>query len=166
MKIIMVMAVTADGRIAKGADHFPDWTSTEDKQFFAKTSKEHSVVIMGDKTFNTFPSPLKERLNVVFTLEENPKEIEGVKYVSGEPEDVLKELEEMGYESAVLGGGAFINGLFLEKGLIDEIVITIEPKIFGDGISLFKGDFNLDLKLIDTEKINDNSVVLRYKVVK
>jgi dihydrofolate reductase len=77
----------------------------------------------------------------------------------------LKELEEMGYESAVLGGGAFINGLFLEKGLIDEIAITIEPKIFGDGISLFKGDFDVDLKLINTEKINDNSVVLRYKVL-
>ncbi len=161
----MVMAVTADGRIAKGSDHFPDWTSREDKQFFAKTSKEHGVVIMGDKTFNTFPAPLKERLNVVFTMDENPKKQEGVKWVSGEPEDVLKELEEMGYESAVLGGGAFINGLFLEKGLIDEIAITIEPKIFGDGISLFKGDFDVDLKLINTEKINDNSVVLRYKVL-
>lgn len=162
----MVMAVTADGRIAKGANHFPDWTSTEDKQFFAKTSKKHGVVIMGDKTFNTFPAPLKERLNVVFTLEKNPKEIEGVRWVSGEPENVLKELEEMGYESAVLGGGAFINGMFLEKGLIDEIAITVEPKIFGDGISLFKGDFDMDLELIDVEKINENSVVLKYKVIK
>lgn len=166
MKIVLVMAVTVDGRIAKGSDHFPDWTSTEDKKFFAKTSKEHGVVIMGDKTFNTFPAPLKERLNVVFTLEKNPKEIEGVKYVSGEPEDVLKELEEMGYKSAVLGGGSFINGLFLKKGLIDEILITMEPKIFGDGISLFKGDFDVDLKLIDVKKINDDSIVLRYKVIK
>ena len=161
----MVMAVTADGRIAKSADHFPDWTSTEDKKHFAKISKEHGVVIMGDKTFNTFPAPLKDRLNVVFTLNENPKEIEGVKWVSGEPESVLKELEEMGYQSAVLGGGAFIIGLFLEKGLIDEIAVTLEPKIFGDGISLFKGDFNVDLELIDTEKINNNSVVLKYKVI-
>ncbi len=159
------MAVTADGRIAKSSDHFPNWTSREDKQFFAKTSKEHGVVIMGDKTFNTFPAPLKERLNVVFTLEKNPKEIEGVKWVSGEPEDVLKELEEMGYESAVLGGGAFINGLFLEKGLIDEVAITIEPKVFGDGISLFKGDFDANLKLIGVEKINEDSVILRYKVI-
>jgi len=165
MKIVLVMAVTADGRIAKSSDHFPNWTSREDKQFFAKTSKEHGVVIMGDKTFNTFPAPLKERLNVVFTLEKNPKEIEGVKWVSGEPEDVLKELEEMGYESAVLGGGAFINGLFLEKGLIDEVAITIEPKVFGDGISLFKGDFDANLKLIGVEKINEDSVILRYKVI-
>lgn len=159
------MAQTLDGKIAKSSDHFPDWTSCEDKKFFHKVSKEAGVVVMGDKTFATFPSPLKDRLSVVFTMEENPKEIEGVKWVKGEPEKVVKELEEMGYESAILGGGAFINGLFLEHKLIDEIAVTIEPKIFGDGLSLFKGDFNLDLKLKSVEKINDNSVVLRYNVI-
>ena len=159
------MAMTLDGKIAKTSNHFPDWTSREDKKYFARVSKEARVVIMGDKTFATFPSPLKERLNVVFTLEENPKEIEGVKWVKGEPEDVLKDLEDMGYESAILGGGAFINGMFLDHKLVDEIHITVEPKIFGDGLGLFKGDFDVNLKLIDCEKINDDSVVLKYNVV-
>lgn len=165
MKITMVMAMTLDGKIAKTSEHFPDWTSREDKKFFQKISKEARVVIMGDKTFATFPSPLKERLNVVFTPEENPKSIEGVKWVKGKPKDVVRELEEMGYVSAVLGGGAFINGLFLEHKLIDEIYITVEPKIFGEGLSLFKGNFDANLKLIDVEKINDNSVVLKYEVI-
>lgn len=165
MKVIMMMAMTLDGKIAKTDKHFPDWTSREDKKLFAKISKEAGVVVMGDKTFFTFPGPLKERLNVVFTLEENPKEIESVKWVQGEPEKVLQELERDGYESAILGGGAFVNGMFLEHKLIDEIYITIEPKIFGDGLSLFKGDFNMDLKLMDVEKINENAVVLKYKVL-
>ena len=165
MKVIMMMAMTLDGKIAKTDKHFPDWTSREDKKLFARISKEAGVVIMGDKTFFTFPSPLKERLNVVFTLEENPDQIEGVKWVKGEPENVLQELERDGYESAILGGGAFVNGMFLEKKLIDEIYITVEPKIFGDGLSLFKGDFNFDLKLMDAEKINENSIVLKYKVL-
>lgn len=166
LKTILVMAVTLDGKIAKSSDHFPDWTSREDKKHFAHISKEAGVVIMGDKTFFTFPSPLKERLNVVFTMEENPKEIPGVKWVSGEPEKVLKDLEKDGYKSAIIGGGAFINGMFLEKKLVDEIYVTVEPKIFGDGLSLFKGDFDIDLKLQNVEKINDDSVVLKYKVVK
>ena len=157
--------MTLDGKIAKSSDHFPDWTSKEDKKLFAKTSKEAGVVIMGDKTFFTFPSPLKERLNVVFTLDENPKLIEGVKWVKGEPEAVLAELEAMGHKSAILGGGAFVNGLFLEHKLIDEIWITVEPKLFGEGLSLFKGDFDVNLKLNSVEKINDNSVVLKYNVL-
>jgi dihydrofolate reductase len=161
------MATTADGKIAKSSDHFPNWTSREDKLHFQKISKEAGVVIMGDKTFATFPAPLKDRLNVVLTLDENPKEIEGVKWmVNSEPEKVVKELEEMGYQTAVLGGGSFINGLFLKHGLVDEIYVTVEPKIFGDGLGLFKGDFDVDLKLINVEKINENSVVLKYEVIK
>src|SRR3989339_398408 len=80
-------------------------------------------------------------------------------------EKKLKELEEMGYAKALLGGGAFLNTTFLEKKLIDEIIVTVEPKIFGSGISLFGGDFNIDLKLLEVNKINKNTVILKYKVV-
>ena len=157
--------MTADGKIAKTSDHFPDWTSKEDKKMFAEVTKKAGVVMMGEKTFQTFPKPLSDRLNVVFTLEKNPKEQENVKWVSGEPEKVLEELENMGYKSAILGGGAFLNTQFLKKKLIDEIWLTIEPKIFGDGLGIFGGDFEQDLKLISVEKINENSVVIRYKVL-
>ncbi len=166
MHVVLIMAMTADGKIAKSSDHFPDWTSKEDKKFFAKTSKEHGVVIMGDKTFFTFPKPLPDRLNVVFTLEKNPSKMENVKWVTGKPEKILAELEEMGYKSAILGGGAHLNTQFLEGKLIDEIWLTVEPKIFGDGLGVFGGDFDVNLKLLAVEKINDDSVVMKYKVNK
>lgn len=161
----MMMAMTADGKIAKSSDHFPDWTSKEDKKLFAKISKEHKVLIMGYKTFLTFPSPLKDRLNVVFTPEKDLPKQEGVLFVSGEPEEVLKEIEKMGYENALLGGGATLNSLFLEKKLIDEIILTIEPKIFGDGLSLFNKDMDVNLELMDLNKINDNTIMIKYKVI-
>ncbi|MDI6777676.1 MAG: dihydrofolate reductase family protein [Patescibacteria group bacterium] len=166
MKIILMMAVTADGKIAKSSDHFPNWTSKEDKKMFAAVSKEHGVVIMGDKTFFTFKNPLPGRLNVVFTLEKNPPKQENVKWVTGEPKKVLAELEEMGYKSAILGGGTYMNSQFLERKLIDEIWLTIEPKIFGDGLGVFGGDFDVDLKLVGVEKLNKNSIAVKYKVVK
>ena len=163
--VTMMMAITLDGKIAKNKNHFPDWTSKEDKKLFAKISKEHGVVMMGETTFSTLPAPLPNRLNVVFTLEKNLPETAGVKWVSGEPKDVLEELEKMGYKSALLGGGAFLNSLFLEKKLISEIILTIEPKIFGDGLSLFNKDFNVNLKLKEVKKINDDAIMVRYKVI-
>ena len=166
MKIILMMAMTADGKIAKTSDHFPDWTSKEDKKYFFETTKRHGAVLMGEKTFKTFPKPLPGRLNVVFTLEKNPPETKDVKWVSGEPEKILAELDQMGYKSAILGGGAYLNSQFLQKKLINEIWLTIEPKIFGDGLGVFGGDFNQDLKLISVEKINESSVVVKYKVGK
>ncbi len=166
MKIILMMAVTADGKIAKSRDHLTDWTSKEDKKMFKAVTKEHGVVIMGKKTFDTFPKPLPDRLNVVFTGEKNLPEAEGVKWVSDEPEKILAELEQMGYKSAILGGGANLNSQFLEKKLIDEIWLTIEPKIFGEGMGLFANGFDANLELLSIEKINENSVVVKYEVMK
>lgn len=160
------MAATADGMIAKHDSHLPtDWTSREDKKFFADTSKEAGVVLMGDKTFFTMKNPLPGRLNVVFTLEKNPPQREGVMWVSGEPEPVLKKLEIMGYKTAILGGGAFLNSLFLEKKLINEIILTIEPKIFGQGLSLFSKDIDCRLKLSEIKKLNDDTYCVKYQVI-
>lgn len=166
MKLTMMMAVTADGKIAKSDDHFPDWTSTEDKKLFAKISKEHKAVIFGDKTFFTLPGPLPNRLNVVFTLDENPPVKEGVKWIiKGDPVKVLEELEKEGYDTALLGGGAFINSLFLEHKLIDEIILTYEPLLFGAGLSIFSKDTDTKLKLLELDKINEDAFMARYKVL-
>jgi len=188
-----MMAMTADGKIAKSSDHFPDWTSREDKKMFAEVTKKHGVVIMGDKTFFTlapkpqknassntgskekndgsfgagqaFPKPLPGRLSVVFTLLKKPPKMKKVMWVKGEPKKVLKKLEKMGYESAILGGGAYLNTQFLKKKLINEIWLTVEPKIFGDGLGVFGGDFDANLKLKKVDKINKNAVLLKYKVI-
>jgi dihydrofolate reductase len=168
MKITMLMATTIDGKIAKDSKHFPDWTSKEVKQFFARESKKAGVVIMGGKTFDTFPCPLKERLNVVITADKGYKNIkDSVKvYYKKSPRFVKSDLEKMGYKKAILGGGAFINGLFLKNKLVDEIIIIIAPKFFGEGLGLTSGvNFDYNLKLLETYKINDNSVLLRYKIL-
>ncbi len=163
--VTMMMAVTVDGKIAKDKTQFANWTSKEDKKLFVEISKFHGVVMMGENTFKTFPSPLPNRLNVVFSREKNPPMIDGVKWVSGDPKKVLKELEEIGYTSALLGGGSFLNSLFLENKLINEIILTMEPKIFGEGLSLFNKDLDADLKLLEFKKLNDNTLMLKYQVI-
>ena len=163
--VTLIMAMTADGKIAKDSTQLANWTSREDKKLFVEISKQHGVIMMGENTFNTFPKPLPGRLNVVFTKQENPEEINEVKWVSGEPEKVLEELEILGYKSALLGGGSTLNSLFLKNKLINEIILTVEPKIFGSGLSLFNEDINADLELITMEKLNENTIMLKYKVI-
>ncbi len=161
--VTMMMAITADGKIAKNDAHFSNWTSKEDKKIFAKISKQHKVVIMGEKTFLTFPAPLKDRLNFIFSFKEN-KNSHNVVYFSGNPIDALKKIKNMGYKSALLGGGAVINSLFLKYKLINKIILTIEPKIFGKGISLFNQENEINLKLKEILKINKNSILIKYNV--
>ncbi len=74
MKIILMMAITVNGKIGEIKRPFPDSTSKEDKKMFAAVSKEHGVVIMGDKTFFTFPKPLPGSAQCCSRLEKNSTE--------------------------------------------------------------------------------------------
>ena len=53
MKVVLLMATTVDGIIAKDVDEFIDWTGKEDKKYFVKITKEAGVVIMGSTTYKT-----------------------------------------------------------------------------------------------------------------
>ena len=163
--VTLMMAITLDGKIAKDSSHFANWTSKEDKQIFRKISKEFGVFMVGENTYKTFPGPLPGRLNVVFSRNKSPHREGDLKYVQGDPKEVLRDLENMGYSKALLCGGANLNSLFLQNKLIDEMIITIEPKIFGAGLDLFGNEFDADLKLIDVQQINENALNVKYKVI-
>ena len=160
-----MMAISLDGKIAKNSQHFTNWSSKEDKKMFSQVSNDCGVILMGENTFNTFPSPLEGRLNLVFSEKDNLEDEENVCFVKGDPKLILEKLKKDGYKKALLGGGSFLNSLFLEKKLIDEIMITIEPKVFGQGLSLFNKDFDINLELIELKKLNKNSIFLHYKVI-
>jgi dihydrofolate reductase len=166
MKIILMAAVTLDGKIARNEAHFVDWSSREDKKLFFATSKRAGVIILGNNTYKTLPSPLPGRLHVVITSTTDDKvDTPGlVEYTSAPPEQIVAGLEARGYTEAVLTGGAQINSLFLRSDLVDEIWLTIEPLIFGIGIDLFRGaQFDLRAKLIHMEQMNEAGTVhLRY----
>lgn len=159
-----MMAVSADGRIAKDKNQLADWTSPEDKKIFVTESKKHGVILMGENTFKTLPAPLPGRLNVVFS-EAGDQGVSNVRYVSDEPEAVLKQLQSEDYESVLLGGGCFLNSQFLKRKLINEIVLTVEPVLFGQGLPLFDTDTTARLRLMDLQKINDQAFCVRYQVI-
>lgn len=167
MKVTLVMALTLDGKIGKSPDHFPDWTGTEDKRFFAEISKEAGVLIMGSKTFDTFGVPLPKRKNIILTRDKGRRsEWDNLVYTDKAPKAILKDLEKEGYSNVVLAGGALVNSLFAEENLIDEIIVTISPKIFGYGLSLFSEEISMELELEAMDRIGPNIVCLKYRVLK
>jgi len=168
MKLILMIAITLDGKIAKHTTQLADWTSKADKKIFVEETKKAGVIIMGKTTYNTIGRPLPGRLNVVMDLKpDTSKNIPGsLEFTNTQPKELIKELESRGFENIILGGGSTINGLFLKENLIDEIWLTIEPKIFGSGLDLFRGvDVNLDLKLKEVRKLDKNVIQARYKIV-
>ncbi len=164
-KVFIIAAVTADGFIAKSKDQVStDWTSKEDKKFFSEATKKAGVIVMGSSTYKTFNRPLKDRLNIIYSRSEK---FEGTESTSLPPKELITGLEKRGFNEIAICGGSSIYTQFLKAGVVDEIYLTVEPVIFGQGISIFNENLNTKLELISSEKISEAGTLLfKYKVLK
>ena len=166
MKVTMMMAITADGMIARDHAHFPDWTCSADKKMFKLQTQTAGVVLFGSKTFETIGKPLENRLNVVLTRHpERYQSADNLMFSSASPELLLRDLTQRGFQEAILAGGSIINTLFAKACLIDEVVLTVAPHIFGQGVTLFSEPCDLSLQLLEVKNLDADFVVLRYRVL-
>ncbi len=166
MKTFIIAAQTADGLIAKDPkEPSTNWTSGADKKIFVELTKKAGVIVMGLNTYNTIGKPLPKRLNVVYAPADT-KPIEGVELTQKTPVELLKDLENRGFSEVAICGGTTIYTMFLEAGLVDEIYLTIEPKIFGAGLRILNKSVEKDLKLKDVIRLNEDVVMLQYTIVK
>lgn len=169
MKTALIAAVTLDGKIAKSAYHNVNWTSKEDKRFFRKETQKAGAVIFGSNTYEAIGKPMPKCLNIIMTRQPQKyasKEQKNIiEFTSGSPQAILNNLTKRGFKKIVIGGGSAIYSLFLQAGLIDEIYLTIAPKIFGKGVSLFQEvDISeLDWKLTKVSRSGEGEVLLSYK---
>lgn len=176
MKITCVMVESVDGKTTKGdVGRTFLWTSVEDQQHFKKLVEENNLIIMGRKTYEVSKNHMehkKGRLRVIIT--NNPEkykseEIKGILEFSDEnPRNLINHLEKQGYLKALLTGGARLNSLFFRENLVNELWLTIEPKIFGIGNSIVGEEmFDLSLELLSVAKLNEKgTLLLQYSVVK
>jgi len=167
MKVVALVAHTIDGFIARDSKEFIDWSSKEDKKMFVALTKKGGVIVMGSNTYKTIGKPLKERLNVVLTSKAKKlKSQDGVlEYWDAKPKQVVEKLTKRGFKVVYLIGGAHTYTKFLRAKLVDELWVTIEPVIFGSGLSNFTESFyNVKCSLTGINKLNSNTVQLKYKL--
>lgn len=163
IKAFIIAAVTADGFIAKDTQHSPfNWTSRADKKRFIELTKRAGVVVMGSATYKTIGQPLKERVNIVYS---KSQKFEGVEITQDKPLDLLKKLEERGFKEVAICGGSQIYTMFMKAGVVDTVYLTLEPIMFGKGITLFNDDLKYRLKLKSAQTSESTgALLLEYSV--
>ena len=174
MRIILVFVSTLDGKITKWGDpKVSFWTSEEDKKYFRKTWNEAPVIVMGSNTFRAEKLGSKrDHLIVVMTRHPSAykdKEERGrLEFSDESPAQLADRFEKAGMGTLLVVGGAHVATSFLKAELIDEIWLTIEPRIFGKGGSfVIEQEFDLELQLISCEQVNPKgTLITRYKVLK
>lgn len=166
MKVVCSMIVTPNGYIAdlngKSVSSKYNWDD-----FFASAQKYNNFVI-GRKTMEVVGKGFDQVVcdyKIVVSSQKNIH-VDSSFMLARSPQDALDKLKDK-VDTLFLVGGGEINSAFAKQGLIDEVVLTIEPHILGKGINLFAHEnFMLNLKLEQSETLEGNRLRIRYKVIK
>nr|AIA13155.1 RibD C-terminal domain protein [uncultured bacterium]AIA13342.1 RibD C-terminal domain protein [uncultured bacterium] len=166
MKTVLVAAITADGFIGRSADHLADWTGKSDKKLFVEVTRQAGTMVMGSRTFATIGRALPGRRTIVYTSRPGAITAEGVETTAEAPADLVKRLQHEGTEGLAVVGGASIYGQFMAAGVVDEIYLTVAPLVFGSGVPLFGQTLDARLELLESTKLDDNTILLHYRVAR
>lgn len=167
MKIILDLAISADGFIAK-PNGDSDWVAPGVELLFKNRAKEAGCLVVGKKTFEQYQGmmyPMDGVTNIILTTTPDPK-ITGV-FFANSPAEVINLAKEKGCTDILVAGGARTSAAFLEAHLIDEIFLSVHPLILGEGMKLFEGVMSeKGLKLLSSINLEGGLVELHYEVLK
>ncbi len=173
MTITLITAISIDGKTTKwGNPNIYKWTSKEDHDNFFSHVESNTFVIMGSKTYEAAKSVIRlapGRLTLVMTR--NPKKYENdsipgqLEFTSDEPHKIIKRFEGI-FSNLLLTGGAEVNKLFFEAKLVDKIILTIEPFLFGAGTNIVDSyPLDINLQLESFQRLNKKgTLLLSYSV--
>lgn len=174
MKTILVFVSTLDGKVTKWGNHdVKSWSSKSDQEYFKKKWNESRLIVMGSNTFDeNSVKPSSNHLFIVMTR--HPSNYKGIEisgrleFTKESPSELFARFEKGGYELMLIVGGAQIATSFLKKQLIDELWLTIEPKIFGIGGNfVIEEKLDINLQLLSCEKVNkQGTLIAKYSVKK
>lgn len=174
MEITLIAALSADGYIARHKKELSTkWTSKEDARWFSRKTKEIGICIMGRTTYDTIGRPLPERLIIVLSKSGEPiaqlptvtPTEEGSVFISNsQPEEVIEYLKSQKVGGVAICGGGTMYNQFLQLKLVNHLYLTIEPALFGAGITLANEPLDTKLQLIQLHPLSEHTIVLEYAV--
>ena len=166
-------AMSLDGYIAKpdgDVSWLEDIAHPEGVDYgYADFYASIGTTLMGNETYRFVqnyggPFPYADRDNYVFTRNRDLTRDEHVQFVSTDPAAFVAELKERAERDIWLVGGAQINTLCWNAGLIDTLILTVMPIVLGAGIPLLAGQPALGkLRLREHQAFASGVVNLTYE---
>lgn len=174
----LAVVSTEDGFIARESGHAPyEWASAEEQDIFFREVDAADWSIMGRGTHEAADKPHRRR--IVFSGQVTVPEWRRAAQVWVDPGTItVQDLPELvenrhNFETGLILGGTRVHDWFHAQGAIDEILLTVEPVVFGSGLPIFtnqpegRPEMVLELagySLCDEQVLNAAGTrLLRYK---
>ena len=174
--VIFSMGVSLDGYIAGPGGEF-DWAAPDDElhRFHNEQTRELGAHLCGRRLYETmvywerpddswgatereFARVWQSLPKIVFSSTLDA--VEGnARLAGGDPADELAQLEG----DVAVGGAGLAAGL-IERGLVDEFRVFVNPVIVGGGTPFFPAlDHRIDLELVETRTFGSRVTYTRYR---
>lgn len=164
------VAASLDGTIAR-ADGSYDFLLQEGDHVadFIASFGWFDTVLMGHNTYRvaedvgvTNPYPMLKSYLFSRSLKASPDP--AVTLISADAAAAVSELKRGEGKDIWLCGGADLAASLFEAGLVDDVILKLNPVLVGPGIPLFKGGPKVDLELGEHKVYGNGVVLLHYRV--
>lgn len=150
-------------RLVKEGEHLADYA--------ASLASAYDTLLMGRRTYEpalkvgvTDPYPNHETYVFSRSMKESPNP--RVKLITEDAVGVVKRLKEQPGKDIYLCGGGVFAAMLLAEGLVDEVLIKLNPFLMGSGIPLSpRLQAVVDLELLSTKVYKNGVLLLRYAVL-
>jgi dihydrofolate reductase len=169
MNVTLWMAMSLNGIVAR-ENQSEDFLSSRDWEFFLELVHSSDVLIWGRVTHELFERlvrPEFPKLPIIVVTRKSDFVTQPGSTRAATPEDATGVAARLNADNALLAGGSQLNAGFARSGLIDEVIVAIEPVIVSRGIPLLSGDApDLRLDLLEIDQSRHPTPRLRYRVLK
>lgn len=174
MHTVGIAVMSLDGCLTRHDEPGTAFASEADQRFFREAIRTFDCALMGGGGYRAARDAIlanlgRKQLRVVLTR--TPARYRGdvrpgtLEFCSDAPAAAIRHLGERGYARCALVGGGRLLSACLRDGLLDELWITLEPVVFGNGYRLIEGTVEFRFELLGSELLGPNTLLLRYRPV-
>lgn len=165
MNVTLWMAMSLNGMTAR-EDGSEDFLSGTDWELFLDLVRASDALVWGRITHDLFESQVRAHapdLPIVAVTRDPAYAVGPGSLTAPSPADAVEVLRRKGAAEILLAGGSQLNGAFVQAGLVDTVVVAIEPVIVAHGLPLVRGAIpDLRLRLVSVDQIDGHTMRLRY----
>lgn len=172
MHAVGIAVLSLDGCLTRHDEPGTGFASAADQRFFRQALQTFDCVLMGGAGYRAARDAILANLRpgqLRTVLTRTPSRCGtdalpgALEFRSDEPPQVIQDLVRRGYERCAVVGGGRVLSTCLRERLLDELWITVEPVVFGQGHRLVQGEVDFRFELLSTELLDRNTLLLRYR---